>query len=117
MDFFQKYTDVGASATGCVCEEGKERNKGRVRDWPNRSGWPTLSLVEKTPELAPSNPATSSAMRSRIYRTSSALENESITRYPGTNRRDHELGFGSMRAATFHYGCRDTRSVRTRESA
>lgn len=43
--------------------------------------------------LAPSNPATSSAMRSRISRTSSALENESITRYPGTNQREYELGF------------------------
>ena len=32
-------------------------------------------------------------MRSRISRTSSAVENESITRYPGTNQRDYELGF------------------------
>jgi len=32
-------------------------------------------------------------MRSRISSTSSALENESITRYPGTKQRDYELGF------------------------
>jgi len=38
---FSKDRDVGAPASGCAHGEGKERNKGRNRDWPNRSRWRT----------------------------------------------------------------------------